>query len=169
VQRTVIVQPDGTITLRLVGQLRVAGRTVEDVRADLDDRYKKYINDPFITVTPIKVNSRLDELRATIDARQGRGGQQREARVTPEGTIQLPGLGSIPTQGLTLNELKREIDVRYSRLVDGLEVTPVLLERAPRYVFVVGEVKVPGRYELTGPTTLMQSIALVGGWNVGAT
>ena len=38
---------------------------------------------------------------------------------------------------------------------------------ARRYVFVVGEVRLPGRYELTGPTTLMQSIALAGGWNVG--
>ena len=52
--------------------------------------------------------------------------------MTPEGTIQLPGLGSVPTQGLTLGELKREIDVRYTQLVEGFEVTPILLERAPR-------------------------------------
>jgi polysaccharide export outer membrane protein len=167
VQRSVIIQPDGTITLRLLGQVKVANRSVEEVRKDLNERYKKYIQDPSITVTPIKLNTRLQELRATVDARQGIGGQQREAKVTPDGTIQLPGLGSIPTQGLTLNELKREIDVRYTQLVQGLEVTPILIERAPRYVFVVGEVKLPGRYELTGPTTLMQSIALAGGWNVG--
>lgn len=167
VQRSVIIQPDGTVTLRLLGQVRVAGRSIEDVRHDLDQRYQKFLRDPSITVTPIKLNSRLEELRATVDARQGVGGQQREARVTPEGTIQLPGLGSVPAQGLTLNELKREIDVRYTQLVEGFEVTPVLVERAPRYVFVVGEVKQPGRYELVGPTTLMQSIALAGGWNVG--
>jgi polysaccharide biosynthesis/export protein len=167
VERTVIIQPDGTVTLRLLGQVRVAGRTVDEVRQDLDQRYKKYVQDPSITITPVKFNTRLEELRSTVDARQGQGGQQREARVTPDGTIQLPGLGSIPTQGLTLNELKREIDVRYTQLVQGFEVTPILLERAPRYVFVVGEVKLPGRYELTGPTTLMQSIALAGGWNVG--
>ncbi|HEY4312727.1 MAG TPA: polysaccharide biosynthesis/export family protein [Pirellulales bacterium] len=167
VQRSVVIQPDGTITLRLLGQVRVAGRSIDEVRQDLDERYRKFIRDPSITVTPIKLNTKLQELRATVDARQGQGGQQREARVTPEGTIQLPGLGSIPAQGLTLNELKREIDVRYTQLVEGFEVTPVLLERAPRYVFVVGEVRLPGRYELTGPTTLMQSIALAGGWNVG--
>ncbi len=167
VQRSVIIQPDGTVTLRLLGQVRVAGRSIEEVRHDLDQRYQKFLRDPSITVTPIKLNSRLEELRATVDARQGVGGQQREARVTPEGTIQLPGLGSVPAQGLTLNELKREIDVRYTQLVEGFEVTPVLVERAPRYVFVVGEVKQPGRYELLGPTTLMQSIALAGGWNVG--
>ncbi len=167
VQRSVIIQPDGTITLRLLGQVKVAGRSIEEVRKDLDERYKKFIRDPSITVTPIKLNSKLQELRATVDARQGLGGQQRQAKVTPEGTIQLPGLGSVPAQGLTLGELKREVDVRYTQLVEGFEVTPILLERAPRYVFVVGEVRLPGRYELTGPTTLMQSIALAGGWNVG--
>ena len=109
----------------------MANRSVEEVRKDLNERYKKYIQDPSITVTPIKLNTRLQELRATVDARQGIGGQQREARVTPDGTIQLPGLGSIPTQGLTLGELKREIDVRYTQLVQGLEVTPILIERAP--------------------------------------
>jgi polysaccharide biosynthesis/export protein len=167
IQRTVQVQPDGTVTLRLLGQVRVAGRTVDEVRRHLDERYKKHVHDPSITVTPIKSNSTLDELRATVDARAGVGGQQREAKVTPEGTIGLPGIGSVPAQGLTLGELKREIDVRYTRLVEGFEVTPVLMERAPRFVFVLGEVKQPGRYELTGPTTLMGGIALAGGWNVG--
>ena len=89
------------------------------------------------------------------------------ARVTPEGTIQLPALGSLPAQGLTLGELKAEIESRYSRIVDGLEVTPILAERAPRRVFVLGEVRVPGRYLLDGPTTVMGAIAMAGGWNHG--
>jgi len=167
IDRSVIIQPDGTITLRLLGQVYMAGRTIEDVRADLEQQYKKYVREPSITVTPTKLNSKLEELRATIDARQGFGGQQREVRVTPEGTIQLPGIGSVPAQGLTLNELKREIDTRYTVLVHGFDVTPLLNDRAPRYIYVVGEVKTPGRYDLVAPTTVMQSIALAGGWNVG--
>jgi polysaccharide export outer membrane protein len=68
---------------------------------------------------------------------------------------------------LSLEELKREIDERYAQFVGGIEVTPVLSNRAPRYVYVVGEVRQPGRYELQAPTTVMQSIALAGGWNNG--
>ena len=50
----------------------------------------------------------------------------------------------------------------------GLQgLAPKLLERAPRFVYVVGEVQTPGRYEMVGPTTVMQAIALGGGWNVG--
>jgi polysaccharide biosynthesis/export protein len=165
--RSVIIQPDGTITLRLLGQVRVAGRTIDDVRKDLEDQYQRFVREPSITVTPTKLNSKLEELRATIDARQGFGGQQREVRVTPEGTIQLPGIGSVPAQGLTLSELKREIDTRYKVLVNGFDVTPLLNSRAPRYIYVVGEVTQPGRYELVAPTTAMQSIALAGGWKLG--
>ena len=75
VQRSVIIQPDGTITLRLLGQVKVADRTVEEVRNDLDERYRKFLRDPSITVTPIKLNTKLQRLAATVDARQGLGGQ----------------------------------------------------------------------------------------------
>jgi polysaccharide export outer membrane protein len=34
-------------------------------------------------------------------------------------------------------------------------------------VYVLGEVRNPGRFELVGPTTAMQSISLAGGWNIG--
>lgn len=165
--RELVIQPDGSITLRLLGQVRGADRTVDELRATLEEMYKKYYKVPAITVTPIKVNTRLDDLRNAVDARYGAGGQQRDARITPEGTLQLPGIGSIPAQGLTVEELKREIDERYAQFVGGIEVTPVLSARAPRYVYVLGEVRQPGRFSLEGPTTISQSIALAGGWNNG--
>jgi polysaccharide export outer membrane protein len=165
--RDLIIQPDGTITLRLVGQVRATRHTVAKLRDEVEELYKKYYKVPSITVTPIRVNTKLLDLVATVDRRFGFGGQSREARVTPEGTVALPAIGSVPAQGLTLGELKRELDERYSQVVDELEVTPVLLTRAPRYVYVVGEVRSPGRYPLDGPATVMQSISFAGGWNVG--
>jgi len=167
IDRILVIQPDGTITLRLLGQVQAARRTVEELRADLEQRYLKYYNVPAITVTPLKVNTRLEDLRATVDARAGQGGQSRQVRVSPDGTVQLPGLGSIPSVGLTLGELKREVDERYSQVVDGIEVTPTLQERAPRRLFVVGEVAQPGVYAMEGPTTVMMAISQAGGWNIG--
>jgi polysaccharide biosynthesis/export protein len=107
-------------------------------------------------------------LRSSVDRRYGQGGQVSDARVSPDGTIQLPAIGLVPAQGLTIDELEREIKARYAQIVEGLEVTPILTERAPRFVFVVGEVALPGRYAMEGPTTLMQAISLAGSWNVGA-
>jgi len=42
------------------------------------------------------------------------------------------------------------------------------VQRAPRFVYVLGEVRNPGRYELTGPTTVIQAISMAGSWNVGS-
>lgn len=163
-----VIQPDGSITVRLLGQVQAARRTIVELTQDLEERYQKYYRVPSITVTPARVNTRLEDLRAAIDRRAGVGGQSLQARVSPDGTVQLVALGSVPAVGLTLDELKCEIDARYATIVQGIEVTPILVQRAPRQIFVVGEVRQPGRFALEGPTTLMQAVALAGGWNVGA-
>jgi polysaccharide export outer membrane protein len=168
VDRQVTIQPDGNITLRMLGQVRAAGLTLEELRDTLEQRYQEVMQKPTITVTPVELNSNLMELRNSVDSRYGVGGQTVQVRVTPEGTIALPAVGSVPTQGLTLAELEREITERYQLVVDGLEVTPILAARAPRYVYVLGEVKVPGRFVMEQPTTVMQAIAMAGGWNTGA-
>jgi len=165
--RELVIQPDGSITLRLLGQVRAARLTVDELRQLLEHEYLKYYKNPAITVTPIEVNTVLEGLRATVDSRFGSGGQTRTARVTPDGEVQLPAIDSVPAQGLTLDELKAEIEARYDEIVSGIEVTPVLAQRAPRHVFVLGEVRQPGRYTLEGPTTVMQAVAMAGGWNYG--
>jgi polysaccharide biosynthesis/export protein len=166
--RDLLIQPDGTITLRMLGQVHATGRTITQLRDALDDLYKKYYKTPSITVTPLKVNTKLDDLRATVDRRAGIGGQSQTVRVTPEGTIALPAIGSVRAQGLTLPELQQELNEHYRQVVEGIEVIPMLVQRAPRYVFVLGEVKNPGRFELTGPTTALQALSMAGSWNVGA-
>ncbi len=165
--RDLVIQPDGTITLLLLGQVPATGRTVEQLREEIEKRYKKYYKVPAVTVTPIKVNTKLEDLRASVDARYGAGGQTRPAVITPEGTIALPVIGSVPAQGLTLTELQTELNERYRQVIEGIEVVPVLARRAPRYVYVLGEVAQPGRYELTGPTTVLQALAMAGSFNVG--
>lgn len=168
IDRAVMVEPDGSITLRMLGQVPAAGLTLDELRDELEKRYERFVQKPTISVTPVELNSNLTELRNSVDSRYGVGGQTVEVRVTPEGTIGLPAVGSVPTQGLTLGELEREITERYSTVVDGLEVTPILYARAPRFVYVLGEVRIPGRYAMEQPTTVMQAIAMAGGWNTGA-
>ncbi|MFO7902530.1 MAG: polysaccharide biosynthesis/export family protein [Planctomycetota bacterium] len=166
--RDMIIQPDGMITLRMLGQVRAAGRTVEELRKALEEQYTKYYKVPAITVVPLAVNTQLEDLRAAVDSRYGEsGGQTQRSQVTPDGTIQLPAIGSVLAQGLTLRELREEVEERYNEVVKGIGITPRLLRRADRFVYVVGEVRQPGRFTLEAPTTAMQAIALAGGWNNG--
>lgn len=46
----VIVRPDGGVSFPLAGDLAAAGGTVEDLRRTLDERLRKYIPDPVVTV-----------------------------------------------------------------------------------------------------------------------
>ncbi len=41
-------------------------------------------------------------------------------------------------------------------------------QRAPRHVYVLGEVATPGQFELGGPTTVLQAIAMADSWNDGS-
>ena len=166
--RELIVQPDGMITLRLLGQMKANGLTVAQLGERVEEAYQRYYHKPSITVTPIKVDTKLEDLRAAVDRRMGLGGQSQIARITPEGSISLPGIGWIYVQGLTLAELETELGERYAEIIPGVEVTPVIASWAPRYVYVLGEVAEPGRFELTGPTTILQAIAMAGSWNNGA-
>jgi len=51
--------------------------------------------------------------------------------------------------------------------VEGLEVTPILLTRAPIRV-CARRSSHAGPLPLDGPTTVMQALSVAGGWNVGA-
>src|SRR3954469_11241959 len=111
ITRDLVVQPDGTIVLPMIGRVRATRRTVESLQQELNERYKQYMRQPLITVTPISVSTRLEDLLDTVDSRAGNiGGRQITVRVTPAGDVQLPAIGSVFVQGLTPMEGKEEID-----------------------------------------------------------
>jgi polysaccharide export outer membrane protein len=114
------------------------------------------------------VNTLLEDLVAAAGGQGGFVQPQLARTVAPDGTIQLPKLGSLVAQGMTLGELKTEVNLRYGEFVAGLEVDPALVTRAPTRIFVVGEVAQPGEKALSGPTTALGGIALAGGHRLGA-
>lgn len=163
--RELTVQPDGTIDLLLLGPVRIVRQTAPQVQSELNERYKKYYKLTDINVTRVKTHSRAAELLSALQNHTGAASKL--IRVTPEGTISLPAIGVLPAQGLTLAEIEREATERYKQFATGLEVSVLLAQSAPQFVFIVGQVRNPGRHELTGPTSLLQSLALGGGWTPG--
>jgi len=47
---SVKVRPDGYITLPLINEVQVAGQTTANLRKTLEDKYKEFTTDPFITI-----------------------------------------------------------------------------------------------------------------------
>lgn len=162
------IQPDGTITVRLLGQVHAAGLTVDQLRRLLEKRYQRFYNEPAIDVTPVKTNTLAEDIRNAVGGQSGLQQQAVTVRVTPDGKIRLPGVGSVRAQGLSLSELKEEINLQYEQIVVGLEVEPILAQQAPHFVYVLGEVGTSNRFQMEAPTTVLGAIAMAGGYLPGA-
>lgn len=55
-QKQVLVRPDGGISFPLVGNVQAAGRTTEEIRTELTERLRKFIPDPVVAVSVIKLS-----------------------------------------------------------------------------------------------------------------
>lgn len=166
--RGVTIDIDGKIYLRLLRKsVRAAGLTIDQLRKVLEQEYSQFLNEPAINIMTIKTNTAVEDLLETIDARQGfSGGRSQQALVLDDGTIRLIGIGGVCVQGLTLDEIKRELNLRYSEAAPGIYVEASNIETAPHFVYIYGQVVQSNRYQLTGPTTVTQALALAGGINI---
>ena len=162
------VQPDGTITVSLLGPVHAAGLTFDQLKKMLDEKYSQYYKKTGIDVTPVKTNVANEDIRVAVAGAGGFSEQAVTRTVTPDGRITLPRVGEIWVHGLTIGEVKREVNLHYRTFVTGLEVEPALATQAPHLVAVLGEVNQAGRFEMTGPTTVLSAIALAQGHRVGA-
>ncbi len=55
-QKEVLVRPDGRISFPLIGDIDVAGRTIDELRLEITDRLVKFIPDLTVTVTIQSIN-----------------------------------------------------------------------------------------------------------------
>lgn len=86
------------------------------------------------------------------------------SRVSNDGSIQFPLVGSITVAGLTIKDASQEIE---RSLMDGYlahpQVTIFIEEYRSKKIMIIGHVKEPGVYELSGPTRLLEVLSMVGG------
>jgi len=88
----------------------------------------------------------------------------RSIPVRPDGKLSLPLVGEIQAQGLTPAALQSEIEQRLSAYIAHPQVTVMVLEVKSQRFNVVGEVLRPGAYDLAKPMTVLDGIALAGGF-----
>jgi len=86
--------------------------------------------------------------------------------VLPDGTATFQGLDQIPVEGLTLAQLDELLTSQYAREYRDPQVTVAIAELAADYIYVLGEVARPGRYELErGGFGVVNAIAQAGGFD----
>jgi polysaccharide export outer membrane protein len=85
-------------------------------------------------------------------------------QVRPDGKITLPLLGDIVATDRTPLELRESIATSLKEYITNPTVTVIVVEALASRVYVMGEVTHPGTMELHGPTTILQALAMAGGF-----
>jgi polysaccharide biosynthesis/export protein len=84
--------------------------------------------------------------------------------VRPDGYVSLPMVGDVAAAGKTPTELAEEIKGKLTPYVQEPRVTVSIKEVNSARVYVTGEVAHPGAYPLRGRVSVLQAIALAGGF-----
>jgi polysaccharide export outer membrane protein len=88
-----------------------------------------------------------------------------ETTVRPDGKITLPLINEVQAAGLTPEQLRDYLQEAAKKYLEDPNVSVVVKAINSRKVFITGQVAKPGAYPLSGPTTVMQLIAMAGGLN----
>ena len=83
----------------------------------------------------------------------------RTVPVRPDGKVSLPLVNDIQAAGLTPNELRDQLTTRLAEYVPAPEVAVIVREVHSVKVAVMGAVRIPGRYEVKSPATVLELIA----------
>lgn len=127
--------------------------------------------DPTSMIRPTRTEYRIgaqDVLEVEVyELEEPNKGKQLKVRVTQDGTILMPLIGSITAAGLTAGEVQGEIAKRLAAdFLVNPSVTVVVAEHQARRITVLGAVQHPGAFHLKdNATTLVDALALAGGPN----
>ena len=84
--------------------------------------------------------------------------------VRPDGFISMPMIGDLQADGRTPSQLAGDIAAKLKPFVSDPKVTVIVKEVNSSRVFLTGEVAHPGAYPLRGKVSLIQAVALAGGF-----
>ena len=88
--------------------------------------------------------------------------------VRPDGMISMPLIGDVQASGLTANQLAARIADRLREFKENPSVSVSVKEVNSYNIYVLGEVSKPGKYQVKSHTSILQAIALAGGFTLFA-
>jgi len=86
-------------------------------------------------------------------------------QIRPDGKITLPLVGDVAAAGQTPTQLRESLTTSLKEYMTNPVVTVIVVESTPQSVYVMGEVRTSGPIPLKGPLSIMQAIAMAGGFS----
>jgi polysaccharide export outer membrane protein len=172
------IDPSGNVDLPLIGPVHAAGLTISDFRAQLTEKFRKYVHEPLVTVTVTEFHSQpvtvvgavkspgvhqVEGPKRLLEIISMAGGLSEEAGSRITITRELSS-GPLP-----LPEARIDVGGRFA--VADIEITGLMASTSPskniiirpsdivsvsiaEIVYVVGEVKKPGGFTLHSHATV---------------
>jgi polysaccharide export outer membrane protein len=88
----------------------------------------------------------------------------RSVPVRSDGKVSLPLVGEVQASGQTPKQLEAEISKKLTSYISEPEVTVIVQQIKSQRFNILGQVTKPGAYPLSNPTTVLDAIALAGGF-----
>jgi protein involved in polysaccharide export with SLBB domain len=177
-----LVEPDGVVTVPLVGAVRVGGLTEEQVTVELRRRFAEFLTNPQPRVTinrarrvfvfgavktpgALEMSGDMTVLEAL--SRSGYSGTSQVMVVRPKDSHG-PALIDDPTaEVMKVNLREIEKDLQSGALSKNVLLrdgdTIYVPDGDPNEIYVSGEVRKPGAYSIPNGTTVLQAVSLAGG------
>jgi protein involved in polysaccharide export with SLBB domain len=115
-----------------------------------DSRYRLYPSDEIAIAFPL-----TPEFDQTVT-------------IEPDGYASLAGAGDVRLAGLTTEQSAASIKSAYAKILHDPIVTVELKNFSKPFFVVTGQVNHPGKYDLRGPTSATEALAIAGGMNGAA-
>ncbi len=87
----------------------------------------------------------------------------REVTVQPDGSVEIPLLGSVDAAGLKTDELQKVLTAKFSKYVSSPSITLSVRKFSFQRVALIGQVHGPGYYEYREGMRLLDLVAQAGG------
>jgi polysaccharide export outer membrane protein len=85
-------------------------------------------------------------------------------QVRPDGMVSVALVGDLPAAGQTPEELADHTGQALARYIDNPNVVVRVAATGSRHFFVMGNVRAPGIYDLRAGQTMIQALAVAGGF-----
>jgi polysaccharide biosynthesis/export protein len=88
----------------------------------------------------------------------------RTVPVRSDGRITLPLIGELEARGRTAKQVEAEVSTRLKEFVSDPEVTVIVQEVHSQNFNILGQVQHPGTFPIAHPITVLDAVALAGGF-----
>ena len=160
------IRPDGNITLPYIGEVQIEGKTISELTKTIKTLYRPILRTPELTISSPDFLQQIRELKR--DLRTAPRGLSRLVTVRPDGFTTFPMLGDITVASRTMKDVSKDINNRYKKINTSLYVDLFLEKHSGALIYVLGEVKLPGPYNISRPISVLEAMAMAGSYRPDA-